>query len=93
MMADLVNEHMPNDRSQALAMLRPVIEDRTAEEKNHDGQPAAHLDPSREGKADAQKEAEKVEFRFRAHVFQHLLGGEVLDADNELAAEGSKAPR
>jgi hypothetical protein len=93
MVTDLMDEHMRHDRSQALAMLRPVIEDRTAVEENHVGEPAALVDRSREGEADPLKQAEQVELRFRPHFSQHFVGGEVIDSDDELAAEVSKLPR
>src|SRR2546429_1398975 len=81
MMADLMDENVAYDVLEILAGLAPVIEDRTAIEKDHVDVRRYRRD-ALVGQGDAAIEAEYVERTLQAHLVLRLLIGKIVDADN-----------
>ena len=91
-MADLVDEHVPDDGAERFVVLRPVIEDRPTIEPDHVG----HLHRcafGAERQADALEQAEQIEFALGAHLIEHLVAREVVDLDDEVGAQIAKSLR
>src|SRR5712691_4333652 len=86
MMADLVHQHVGDERAQGLVVFGPVVEHRAAIEKDHVG----HLHRRAfvaERQADAVEQAEQVELALRLHLLEHLVAGEIVDPDDEVLAQ------
>src|SRR3954471_22747158 len=80
-MADLVHQHMRDDRAERLVMLRPVIEDRTPVEPDH----VRHVCRRAFGakwQPDTLKQAEDVELALQAHGVEDVVGGKIVDPDH-----------
>src|SRR6185312_6041410 len=82
MVADLVDQHVADNRVERLVVLAPVIEDRAAVEEHHVG-----LDPRVDDAFARQRDptvkAEQVERAFQLHLGLGFLVGKVLDADHQ----------
>ncbi len=92
MMTDLMDENMGHDLAEGVVMLAPIVEDRAAVEKHHVRQHGGiHHAFSRE--IDAVVKAEQVERRGDAETVEHLVGREILDANDEVAGELAKRVR
>src|SRR5579871_6403942 len=63
-MADLMHEHVRDDRAQRFLMLGPIIENRPPVEMNHVGQAACFRDGAVLRQANAGEEAENIERTF-----------------------------
>ena len=92
MVADLVHQHVGDDGAQAVLVLGPVVEDRPAVEPDHvghllqntgrlKGRPTPWNRPSRSNSLSISMD------------FQHLVGGEILDPDDEALAQAAEALR
>src|ERR1700722_18954483 len=92
MVADLVNQHMENDMAEGFVMFGPVIQDRSAVEPDHVGQPRNVL-MAAERQADPLEQAEQVEFAGRAHLVEYLIGRKIVDADDHAIAQLAKVLR
>ena len=92
MMPDLVDQHMADDVAERLLMLGPVVQDRTPVEPDHVGQ-AGDVAMALKGQAGALKQAEQVEFALGLHLVQHLVGREIVDADDHAFAQLAKTRR
>ena len=92
MVADLVNQDVADDMAEAFVVLGPVIQDRPAVEPDHVGQ-SRHVAKTLLGQADALEQAEQVELALAFHLVEGLLGGEVVDADDQALAEPAKLRR
>ena len=90
MMSDLVDQHMRDDGAERLLVLGPIIEDWTAVEKYHVRQRGDVAD-ALPREIDARIEAEQVEGRLDPHLVEDLVGGKVLDTDQEIAGKGTEA--
>ena len=86
MMPDLVNQYMANDPPQRLVVFGPVIQDGAPVEPDQIGEPC-DVAMALMRKARALKQAEQVEFAFRAHFVEHFFRGEVLDPDDDPLAQ------
>jgi hypothetical protein len=90
MMADLMHQHMPDDRTERFVVLGPVVEDRAPVEPDH----VRHLHRSAlraERQADALEQAEQVEIALGAHVIEYLLARKIVDLNDEVFAEIAKS--
>ena len=76
---------MADDMAERLVMFGPVIQDRPAVEPDHIGQPGDVVIAA-ERQADALKQAEQVEFARGLHLIEHLVGREIVDADDHALA-------
>jgi len=92
MMANLVDQHVPDDVSQRLVVFGPVIEDRPAVEPDHVGQPR-DISMALMRQADAVEKPEQVEFAFRAHLVEDFVGRKIIDPYDHSLAEIAEVPR
>jgi hypothetical protein len=76
--------------AQALLVLGPIIEDRTAVEPDHVGELARVHHAATLGEADATEESQQIEGRLAAHLPHGLVIGEILDADHHALAEAAE---
>src|SRR3954462_5495002 len=91
-MADLVHQHMRDDRAERLVMLRPVIEDRTPVEPDH----VRHVCRRAFGakwQPDTLKQAEDVELALQAHGVEGVVGGKIVDPDHQVSAQRAECLR
>src|SRR5689334_21526610 len=86
MMADLVDQHMGDDVAQRLLVLRPVVEDGAAVERDA-VRPLAGLGVPALGEAASLEQAEQIERRLQGEVVHDLVGRELGDQDDDLAGE------
>src|ERR1700740_3269163 len=92
MMADLMHQHMFDDGAKRLVVIGPIIENWAAIEPDH----IRHLDGGAfrtERQPNALKQAEQVELGLRAHLIEHIVGGEIVDPDDDLGGEIAKSLR
>src|SRR5271166_1852449 len=89
MVADLVDQHVADDVAQRLLMLGPIIQDRAAVEPDHVGH-AGDIARALERQPDPLEQAEHVEFALALHLVQHLVGREIVDADDHAFAQVAK---
>ena len=92
MMADLVHQHVLDDRAERFLVLGPVVENRPAVKPDH----VRHLHRRAlraERQADALEQAEQVEFAFGAHLVEHLFAREIVDLDDDIGAQIAKSAR
>src|SRR5215831_4870008 len=92
MMTDLMYQHMFDDGAERLVVLGPIVENWTTIEPNH----VRHLHGGAlrtERQANALKQAEQVEFGFGAHLIEHVVGGEIVDPNDDIGGEIAKALR
>ena len=85
MMADLVNEHMGDDRAQRIPVLGPIIEDGPAIEEDHVGKRSRMGQLLAMREAHALEKAEQIEFALGLHLVEHVVVGKVLDPDDDIA--------
>src|SRR6266699_2165969 len=92
MVADLVHQHMRDDRPQGLLVLAPIVEDRPAVEPDHVG----HVSGRRFGaerQADALEQAEQVELALGADLVHRLVGRKILDLNDQVLAQRAEFAR
>src|ERR1700693_1591206 len=86
MVADFVEQHVGDDFSQRLVVLGPIIEDRPPVEPDQVG----HLDRrglGLERQPDAVEQPQEIELAFQSHLLDDVVGREILDPDDEIAAQ------
>src|SRR5690349_21057849 len=92
MMANLMDQHMFDDSAKRLVVLGPIVENRTAIEPDQVG----HLHGGAfrtKRQADAMKQAEQVELGLGAELFEHVIGGKILDANDDVGGKLAKSLR
>ena len=90
-LADFVNQHMGDDIVERFIVLGPVVDDRTAVEPNQIGQPG-NVILALERQARALEQSQQIIFTVGFHLVQHLVGREILDADDEAFAQAPETP-
>lgn len=91
--ADFVDEHMGDDHAESFLMLSPIVEKGPAVENHHIGH-AARLGHRRIlSQAYALEQAENVERRFGLEIVQYIVRREILDAEDDLAAQVTELGR
>src|SRR5258708_32988378 len=84
------NKLVADDPGQRLVMLSTGIQDRPAVGPGHVGQPRDVVMAAK-WQADTLKQAEQVEFTFRVHLVENLVGRKVVDADDHALTQVAKA--
>src|SRR5580698_11465174 len=95
MMPDLVDQYVPNDLPQRLIMLGPVVQDRPPVEPDQIGQPG-DVTGALMRQAGAVKQAQQIEFAFRAHFIEYFVRREILYPEDDAfaqIAESFRQPR
>lgn len=85
MVANLVDENVCDDVAQGVLALGPVIENGAAIEEDH-VRLARQIAEASPIKAYALVKAHQIEGAFHTELFENLVGREVFDADDEVAA-------
>ena len=78
--------------AERLLVLGPIVEDRPAIEEHH-LRHGGHVHDALPREIDAVIEAEQVEGRLDVERVEHLVGGKVLHADDDIPAEIAEAAR
>src|ERR1700676_653132 len=92
MMADLVDQHVTDDMAQGLLVLGPIVQDRPAIQPDHVGQPR-QIVVALMRQSNALEQAEQLELALGLHFVEHLIGGEIVDANDDPLAQLAKTVR
>lgn len=80
---------MRHDGVETVVVLGPVVEDRPAVEPDHVGH-VCRREFRLEGQAEPLEQAQQVEFALQMHRLHDLVGGEILDPNDEVQAHGAE---
>ncbi len=86
MVANLVHQNVGDDVAEGFLVLGPIIQDRPPVQPDHVGHQLWRRGLL-EWQPDPLEQAQEVEFAVEVHGFQDLLGGEVLDPENQVLAK------
>jgi hypothetical protein len=89
MMADLVDQNMGDDIAQRFFMFGPIVQDRTAVERDAVGT-FAGLQAETFADATTFEKAEQIKRRFQPHILDDLIVREIGDLNNDVAAQRTK---
>src|SRR5271166_200548 len=92
-MADLMHQHMRDDRRERVLALAPEIEQRSAVEPDHVGHFARVANRAALREAAPAKKTEEVELALGAHLVERLVVREVVDANDQPFAPVAKRLR